>query len=237
MKKILILLLILCSVLLCACNDLSDISNRYDKSSKTSTSVVDDSYSSELSETETLTEDLTEKIEVISEYTYSSGFLYTYHFVVVKNISDASLCMQTNTLAYGEDGSLISVGSGNIDIIEPGCTTIYYEAFETQNKIAKYETTSKIEKSKYYNYGISNLSYTITDIENGKIIQITNNGSVPIEFVEGYLLYFKNGELVGWDSCYFVNDEYEIKPGETISQQFSTYDEYDSVEFYVTGRG
>ena len=185
-------------------------------------------------QTETPTEK--EKIEIVKEYTYSDGFWYTYHFVVVKNISNMSLSVDTNTLAYDENGALISVGSGSIDILEPGCTTIYYEAFETTDKIAKYEITSNVERSSYYKYGISNLDYNITDIKNGKIIQVTNNGTEPIEFVEGYLLYFKNGNIVGWSSNYFTDDDYELKPSKTISQQYSIYDEYDSVEFYLTGR-
>lgn len=177
-----------------------------------------------------------DEIEIIREYTYSDGFWYTYHFVVVKNISNVPLSIDTSTLAYADDGSLISVGNGSVIIIEPNCTTIYYEAFETTKNIARYETTREIEQETYYKYGTKNLSYTQTKIENGEIIQVTNNGTEPIEFVEGYLLYFKNGNIVGWSSNFFTDNDYEIKPGKTISQQYSIYEDYDTTELYLTGR-
>ena len=177
-----------------------------------------------------------DEIEILKEYTYSDGFWYTYHFVVVKNISNVPLSIDTSTLAYADDGSLISVGNGSVIIIEPNCATIYYEAFETTKNIARYETTREIEQETYYKYGTKNLSYTQTKIENGEIIQVTNNGTEPIEFVEGYLLYFKNGKIVGWSSNFFTDNDYEIKPGKTISQQYSIYEDYDTTELYLTGR-
>ena len=192
-------------------------------------------------ETEAPTQPQTEKaitkIEVIKEYTYSDGFWYTYHFVIVKNVGNVPLSMTTSTLAYGSDGSLISVATGSIDVLEPNCITMYYESFETTSTIARYETKQEIEQAKYYKYGAKNLSYTQTKIENGEIIQVTNNGTKAIDFVRGYLLYFKDGNIIDWDCNYFTDNDYEIKSGETISKQYSIYNDYDYTEFYLTGRG
>lgn len=187
----------------------------------------------ELSETK---EEEIKEIEIVKEYTYKSGFWYTYHFVVVKNVGNVSLELKTDTLAYGKDGSIVSVDSGKVDIVDPGCTTIYVEAFETQDEIAKYETTTEVDRPFFYKHGTADLSYEISDIKNGKIIQVTNNGTEPIEFVKGYLLYFNNGDIVGWEDKYFTDDDHEIKPGKTITNQYTTYDDFDSVEFYLTGR-
>lgn len=192
-------------------------------------------------ETEAPTQPQTEKaitkIEVVKEYTYSDGFWYTYHFVVVKNVGNVPLSMNTSTLAYGSDGSLISVATGSIDVLEPNCITMYYESFETTSTIARYETKQEIEQAKYYKYGAKNLSYTQTKIENGEIIQVTNNDTKAIDFVRGYLLYFKDGNIIDWDCNYFTDNDYEIKSGETISKQYSIYNDYDYTEFYLTGRG
>jgi hypothetical protein len=245
MKQLLALLLIASSVTLCGCIYLPTTTTmtstteerQSDKPDETSISIVG-SNPSETSEESSTTEVSEEKgeIEIVKEYTYSDGFWYTYHFVVVKNVSNIPLSIDTDTLAYGEDGALISVGSGNVVIVEPGYTTIYYESFETTDKIAKYETTTTIERPLRYKYSTSNLSYEMTDIKNGKIVQVTNNGNDPTRFVEGYLLYFKNGNIVGWDENYFTDSDSEIKPGKTISQQYTIYSEFDSVEFYLTGR-
>ena len=175
-------------------------------------------------------------IEVLEEYTYSDGFWYTYHFVVIKNNSNKSVSISTSTLAYKSDNSLISAAEGSVDIIAPGATTIYYEAFETEEEIAYYETEMSIDTDVWYECGMSDLSYVMTEVADGAIFQVTNNGTKPIEFVEGYALFFENGKLVSWESQYFTDDDFEIKPDKTISKQFSAYTDFDNVKFYLRGR-
>ena len=175
-------------------------------------------------------------IEVLKEYTYSDGFWYTYHFVVIKNNSNKDVAISTSTLAYKSDDSLISTANGSVDIIGAGATTIYYEGFETEEEIAYYETEMTIDENPYYDCPMSDLTYAKTDIKEGAIFQVTNNGTKSVEFVEGFALFFKDGKVVSWESQYFTDDDYEIKPGKTISKQYSSYTEFDSVEFYLAGR-
>ena len=62
------------------------------------------------------------------------------------------------------------------------------------------------------------------------------NDEVKNEYVEGYALFFLNGELVEYGSDYFMDDDSQIKPDETISKQITSYKEFDKIEFYFTGR-
>lgn len=175
-------------------------------------------------------------IEVLEEYTYSDGFWYTYHFVVIKNNSSKPVSISTSTLAYKSDDSLISTAEGEVNVIGAGATTIYYEAFETEEEIAYYETEMSIDENPYYDCPMADLTYVKTDIEDGAIFQVTNNGTEPIDFVEGYALFTKDGKVVSWESHYFTDDDSEIKPNKTISKQFSAYEKFDTVKFYLTGR-
>lgn len=175
-------------------------------------------------------------IEVLEEYTYSDGFWYTYHFVIIKNNSDKPVSISTSSLAYKSDDSLISTAEGSVDIIGPDATTIYYEAFETEEEIEYYETEMSIDENPYYDCPMADLSYVKTDIEDGAIFQVTNNGTKPVDFVEGYVLFIKDGKVVYWESNYFTDDDSEIKPSKTISKQFSAYEEFDTIKFYLTGR-
>lgn len=251
MKKLLTLLLVVCFATLCGCGYLPQTTTitsttaekQPDKPDETLISTVP-SYVGEPETTDVTTIESSaettanekKQVEIIKEYTCSDGFWYTYHFVIVKNVGDVPVSINTDTIAYDSDEKMISVASGSLDILEPNCISIYYEAFETKEKISRYVTTRTLEVPKYYQYGVKNLSYDITDIKNGKIIQVTNNGTEPIDFVQGYLLYFKNGNIVGWRMRYITDDESEIKPGKTISCQYSIYDDYDTIEFYLTGR-
>ena len=109
------------------------------------------------------------------------------------------------------------------------------EAFETDKTIGNYHTDISVEESSYDSV-IQNLSYTQNSIDNGAVIQVTNNGSIPAEFVEGYALFFKGNSLVDYDWTYFTDNDSEIKPGKTISKQMNCYEDFDRIEFYVTGR-
>ena len=175
-------------------------------------------------------------IQILEEYTYSDGFWYTYHFVVVKNNSNKPVTISTSTLAYKSDGTLISVDEGYVDIVGSGCTTIYYEAFETTEEISYYDTEMTVDTDVWYECGLNGLSYAQTNIQDGAIFQVTNNGNKAVDFVEGYALFIKDGKVVSWESNYFTDDDSEIKVGKTISKQFSAYKEFDTVKFYLTGR-
>ena len=108
--------------------------------------------------------------------------------------------------------------------------------FETDAKISYYETSMTCEKSRYYQSVIQDLDYAQNDINGGAVFQVTNNGAYAAEFVEGYVLFFENGNLVDYSSAYFTDNEYEIKPGATISEQIITYENFDTMKFYLTGR-
>ena len=180
---------------------------------------------------------LSEDVEVIAEYTLSDGLgWYVRHFMIVKNNSGQTVDISTSSLAYSSDGTMVSAADASFNALGAGCTSIMYEAFETDSEIDHYETTMNVTETEHYESVIQDLSYAQNDIDGGAIFQVTNNGDEPAEFVEGYALFFLGDELVYFDSVYFTDDDSEIKPGETISKQMDCYDDFDRIEFYLTGR-
>jgi len=176
-------------------------------------------------------------VEILEEYTYSDGLgWYTYHFMVIRNNSDVTVDVSTSSLAYKQDGTLVSADDASFDALGAGCTSVLYEAFDTESVISYYETDITVTKSKYYESVIQDLSYKQNNIENGAIFQVTNNGNEAARFVKGYVLFFAGEELVDFDSTYFTDDDSELKPGATISKQITSYKDFDRVEFYLTGR-
>ncbi len=182
-------------------------------------------------------ENLKEKVEILAEYTLPDSIgWYTRHFIIVKNNSKTTVNISTSSIAYAKDGSMVSVADSSFEALGTGCTSVFYEAFETSAEIDHYNTEMNVTSSKYYNSVIQDLSYTQNNIEDGAIFQVKNDGESPAEFVEGYALFFLNGKLVGYDDAYFTDDESEIKPGATITKQLTSYENFDKVEFYLTGR-
>ena len=103
-------------------------------------------------------------------------------------------------------------------------------------KFARMEYELSVKEEKYYDCVISDLSYESVSAKDKEIVSVTNNGSEAAEFVEVYALFFKEGKIVDFDSTYFVDDDYELKPGKTITEELHCYEDYDSVEFFLTGR-
>ncbi len=177
------------------------------------------------------------KVEILAEYTLPDGIgWYTRHFIVVKNNTKETVSISTSSLAYAKDGSVIGAASGEFDALGAGCTSVFYEAFETDQGIDHYKTELNYSKSRYYNSVIQDLSYVRDDIKNGLVLQVKNNGDKAAEFVQACVLFFKDGKLVDYDYNYFTDDDFELKPGKKMSKQFDSYKDFDSIEFYFDGR-
>lgn len=198
---------------------------------------------SELQELESSKEDSADpenkngKIEIVAEYTLPDGLdWYTLHYYVVKNNSDKTVDINTSSLAYSSDGTMVGAADASLNALGPGCTSVFCEAFETSKPISSYETDFKETPSEYYDSVIQDLSFVQNDIDGGAIFQVTNNGTEAADFVEGYALFFQGDSLVACESTYFADDDSELKPGETISEQITAYVPFDRIEFYLTGR-
>ena len=176
-------------------------------------------------------------IEVVAEYTLPDGIgWYSRHFMIIKNNSDTTVDVSTSSLAYSADGTMVSAADASLEALGAGCTSILYEAFETEVQIDYYDTTIDVRESKYYDSVIQDLSYTQNDVDSGAVFQVTNNGDNVAEFVEGYALFFLGDQLVDYQSTYFTNDDSVINSGDTISKQLTSYVDFDRIEFYMTGR-
>ncbi len=215
-----------------------ELQEKLDEMEGSEGSESNDTSESEEKSTEPDTDDsIEDNVEILAEYTLPDGIgWYTRHFIVVKNNSNETVDISTSSLAYSKDGTMVAAADGSFDALGAGCTSIFYEAFETDADIDHYDTTMNVLKSKYYKSIIQDLSFVKNDIEGGAIFQVTNNGENAAEFVEGYALFFYGNELVGYADSYFVDDDSELKPGKTISKQLDCHKDYDRIEFYLTGR-
>lgn len=179
----------------------------------------------------------TGEVEILAEYTLPDGIgWYTRHFIVVKNNTNETVDVSTSSLAYGKGGELLGADDANFEALGAGCVSILYEAFEINEEIEYYETELNFSKSKYYKSVIQDLSFEQSDIDKGAVFKVTNNGDKSADFVEGYALFFMDGQLVSYDTVYFTDDDSEIKPGKTITKQMTSYEEFNLIEFYLKGR-
>lgn len=178
-----------------------------------------------------------EDIEVITEYIFSDEWSwYTYHFSVIKNNTDETLRVNSSSIAYDKKNKMVGAADATFNALGAGCVSVIYEAFDTDSKVQECDTEIASKKERSYDSVIQDLSYVQNDIEDGAIFQVVNTGDEPAKYVQGIVLFFLDGELVDFATQYFTDDEYEIKPGDVITEQVTTTKDFDEIEIYFQGR-
>ena len=72
--------------------------------------------------------------------------------------------------------------------------------------------------------------------ENNVVVTVTNNGSEAANFVQVYVLFLDaDNNVIDCDWTYVTDDDSEIKPGATISEQLNTRKPFDHIEAYFEG--
>lgn len=170
----------------------------------------------------------------LTEYSYVNSIKTTWIIVVLKNNSRFNLDLTLNLTMKDADGNIIGAKSKDQEAFESG--TEIALAFYNDKTPAHCEYDFTVEEEEWYDAAISDLSYEATLAKRKVIVSATNTGEEAIEFAEATVLFFKGDKLVSHRTSYFTDNEYEIKPGKTISEEISCGYSFDSVKVYFTGR-
>ena len=169
----------------------------------------------------------------VTEYSYLSGNS-PWEFLVIDNTSEFNVNISVELKTYDSAGNLLAAKNASQEAVEHGAETII--SFLLDEPFAKTEYTLSVSEEDQWGCVISDLSYESTAAKEKEILSVTNNGQEPAEFVEAVMLFFNGGKLVDHASNYFTDDDYELKPGETISKEMNCYEPYDSYKVYFLGR-
>ena len=190
--------------------------------------------------TDTGDEALTANIVTEREFTFATDYGWVNHVLFVTNNNDVVVGVTTHSTAYDKDGKEIGTSYGSNQALDPGNTGIIVELYETEEEVASYDTVVAAEES-WYDCGVLNLNgeYTSEGVQNGLHLTIRNDGELPIQFVEAFVLFFNGEELVGMESAYLTDDDYEIKPGATIEKDVKMFSDtaFDDVIIGLQGYG
>lgn len=190
------------------------------------------------SEEESVPEGVFNEAEVISqldvtEYSFSNEF-WNYHFLVIKNNSDYTLEISAATKYYDASGNLVGAKDDDECAVGSGSEICLY--FMPDEKYATSEYELSVQEDKWYESVVGDLTYESVPAKEKEIVSVTNNGYEPAEFVEVYALFFNGDEPVYFNTEYFTDDDSELKPGKTITEELDCYEDYTSVRFFLTGR-
>lgn len=174
----------------------------------------------------------------IKEYTFNNGYGSVSYYLVITNNSDKIADISGNATAIGATGNIVGASNCDVDVLGPGETTItgfYFSDAGNDFDHCEYQLSYKVED--YYSPVIGDLSAQASINESNVVLTVTNNGSYAASFVQAYVLFMDaNNNVIDVDSAYVTDDDSEIKPGATLNVQLDTYDPFDHIEAYFTGR-
>ncbi len=183
--------------------------------------------------------DLNSQVKV-KEYSYIDSIDTTWYCMEITNNSSVTVSVETNVTAKDKKGKTIGAASESEDAIEAGYTVCLMHMFDNAEP-ESYDYTLSVKEDEYNEPVLSDLSYETSDTGGKVIISCTNNGAEPARFVQGNVLFFSGKKLIGHSSAYFTDDDFELKPGNTISKEFDYYGyykrkKYNKFKVYLTGR-
>ena len=176
-------------------------------------------------------EDVISKMEV-KQYKYVTYGFY-YSFMEVANNSNCTVDVDINILYYDENDNLISAESMSEDVLMPGHNALMFNMLNEDWFSAKYELT--VSEPSFFRGIQDDITYEVSPAKNKLVVTMTNNGNEAAESVEGRVLFFKGEEIVGYSLNYFCDDDFELKPGKSISKNLDCYEDFDGYKIYVTG--
>ena len=206
--------------------------------SNTETTIQSSNIQTETTENfETTKEDISVEDLIIEEYSYENTIGDTLYFLVITNNSSETIQISSNATAYDEQGNVIGADSSELNAVGNGCQSILTHYFSSVENVKDFEYTLSVEKETYYQSVIQDVKLETSILEDKVIVTCTNNGSESAEFLEATALFMKENELVYYGSKYVTDDNSELKPNATISEQIEAYgNDFDDVKVYLTGR-
>ncbi len=117
---------------------------------------------------------------------------------------------------------------------EESIATFYFDSVKDIDHV---EYTMGYDTDPYYGSVLSDLEVVQNINDKNVVVTATNKGTEAAKFVEAYALFLdSSGNVVEYGSTYITDGDSEIKPGATLSKQITSYEAFDTVEVYLTGR-
>lgn len=198
------------------------------------------SGSNEVIEKASESENKEELIDKMSVEFYSCNIddYFYYTIITVLNNSDKVVKMDANFVAKDEGGNNVGATSANACAIAPGQSACIWSTIDYSDSISSFDYTLTVDEDKD-NHSISNdVSLEHNIAENKVILTATNNGTDAAHFVLAQVLFFKDGQMVNFSEPMFTDDDFELKPGATNTQEAECYSEsgFDDVKIFYSGR-
>ncbi len=187
-------------------------------------------------------EDMSADVSVEEYVTKLNDYGNCTHYIVATNNSDKTVDIEVDDVAKDKDGNSIGTSTSYAGPVEPGKAALVICYFsDMKENPDSYDYNMDVNES-YYESSIKDLEIKENVIDNKIVVSAKNTGKKKAAFIDGEALFFdKDGNILGVDTAYLGDSDYEIKPGktETSEMKYYAYDDnvkVDHVETFYTGR-
>lgn len=197
-------------------------------------SLAEPKYASVIFSSDSFSEDLE-----ITDYNFVD-YGNTLHCYIIKNNTGKTTSININETAYDESGNVLGASSSSETDIPADHTLCMIVGYTDLDEADHYEAIFQVRDTSEYNIPVvQDVSANVTDRGDRLIVQVTNNGQYPVDYLEATILFFKGDELVYVSTDFITDGEGEIKAGATLSEEIRPYfddgESYDSYQIYFTG--
>lgn len=171
-------------------------------------------------------------VEIIGEFVLKNE-RSSYHYLVVKNISEKDCKVVTDTLVYDVSGAVLE-HTTNYGCDIPAGDMALIEEYVLKSGVDRFITTISI--GSYSGDRISQQYFELaeTQIPGGLIVSVKNNGGVEAKKVWIKALFFKIGEPVACEETEITDDMTTLPVGETITKALLPNLEFDEYQLFVS---
>lgn len=160
----------------------------------------------------------------------------TYAFLAVKNNSEYNLdALNADVTFYDDAGNIIGARQLCETAIESGQEVLLL--LMPDEPYAKIEYEFSVLEQNIFECAWSDLTYEVSEAKDKVILSITNNGEVSVDFARADIVFFSDGQVVGYDFDFATDVDNELKPGKTKNIELTCFlESFDSYEVFLSGQ-
>lgn len=161
------------------------------------------------------------------------GTTYTIYFIAVTNNSNITVKIDANVVAKDGNGNIIGATDSEEGAIGSGETVCLCNKFTDIEGVNSFEYTLSVSEDAYFESAANDIEIQESRTDNKVILTCTNMGEESVNDIEAYVLFFKDGEPIGYE--WAPIGDYEVKSGTTLSTELVFYNGYDDTKVFVHG--
>jgi len=155
-----------------------------------------------------------------------------YYFLTVENTSVYDLDITANITFYNDD-DIVGVETRTVNTVASGQESAVWTMPDEQ--YTRTSVSFEVSQCSFCKPATEDFEYEVLSQTTSKLIlKGKNKSDSTINSVSAEVLFFKEGQIVGHDSVYFVDSNFELPAHSEVTKESELYSTtFDSFQIYI----